>query len=203
MILFADSKGELNYDKITGETTVQDLLDAIDSFLSNQPLFCDQCDESCCKKSWSVEMDNVCVNRLCGWDEVAISNFIQDKLVKTKNHCLEFDQYIFKKEQNCFYVTDGNLCTIYRQRPLICRLYVCSAKSRRYNVIRELAGAAYLRALILEEKMRCKEFSKRTIESYKRNPAFLAQDYRVSLADILNYALEMGWLESEDVRELE
>lgn len=203
MILFPDSKWKLNYDKITGETTVQDLLDAIDLFLSDHPLSCEKCGESCCKKSWSVEMDNVCVNRLCSRDEDAISKFIQEKLVKKKNHFLEFDQYIFKKEQNCCYVTEGNLCTIYGQRPLICRLYVCSAKSHRYNVIRELTGAAYLKALVLEEKMRRNEFTKRTVNRYRRNPAFLAKDYHIRLADIINYAQEEGWLDPDEVQELE
>jgi len=202
MILFPDSEGKLNYDKITVDSTVQDLLDAIDLFLNDHPLSCDKCRESCCKKTWAVEMDNVCVNRLCSRDEEAISRFIQNKLVKTKNHFLEFDQYIFKKEQNCCYVTDSNLCTIYGQRPLICRLYVCSAKSRRYNVIRELIGAAYLRALILEEKMRSNDFTKSTIHRYRRNPAFSAKDYHIRLADIVDYAQEEGWLEPDDVPEL-
>lgn len=203
MILFPDSEGKLNYSKITSESTVQDLLDAIDLFLSSQPLSCNKCRESCCKKSWAVEMDNVCVNRLCHRDEDAISSFIRGKLVKTKNHFLEFDQYIFKKGQNCCYVTDGNLCMIYEQRPLICRLYVCSAKSRRYNMIRELTGAAFLKAFILEEKMRRNKFTKRTVNRYRRNPAFLAEDYHIRLADILNYAQEEGWLDPDDVPELD
>lgn len=202
MILFTDGEAKLNYDKITGDSTVQDLLDAIDLFLSGQPLACRECGESCCKKSWAVEMDNVCVNRLCNNDENAASQFIHDKLVKAKNHFLEFDQYIFKKGKNCRYVTDGNLCTIYEQRPLICRLYVCSAKSRRYNVIRELAGAVYLKALILEERMRGKKFARNPVSRYKKNPAFLAKDYNIRLADILDYARAEGWLDPEDVPEL-
>ncbi|NRZ12725.1 hypothetical protein [Clostridium beijerinckii] len=82
MKLLFDDEGKVNYDKITKNTTVKDVLDAIDIFLSNNPLDCNGCEESCCKKSWSVEMDNVCVNKLSNWDNEAASNFVQEKLVK-------------------------------------------------------------------------------------------------------------------------
>jgi Fe-S-cluster containining protein len=203
MRLFTDSKGKLNYDKITSDSTVQELLDAIDVFLSDHTLSCDKCGESCCKKSWAVEVDNVFVNRLCKRDNDEIGHFIQDKLVKTKNHFKEFDQYIFKKELNCCYVTESNLCTIYRQRPLICRLYVCCSKSHRYNVIRELTGAAYLKALVLEEKMRKNNFTNRTVRKYRRNPAVSAETYDIPLAGFINYALDEGWLDPDDLPELE
>lgn len=202
MRVFLDAGGKVNYDEITGDSSVQELLDAIDIFLNDHKLPCDNCGESCCKKSWAVEMDNVCVNRLCDGDEREAGIFIKDKLVMKENFFKQFDQYVLKKEKNCGFVTEANLCTIYEQRPVICRLYICSAKSRRYNVIRELIGAAYLEALVSEEKIRSDHVTDKTISWYRRNPAVFAKDYNILLEDIVCYAQEEGWIDPDDLQEL-
>jgi Fe-S-cluster containining protein len=193
---------KVDYDNIDDATTVKDLLDAIDIFLKDNPLPCNSCEESCCKKAWSVEMDNVCVNRLSkGSNEEAI-NFVENKLIKKKNYYRDFYQYVLNKEKDCLFITESNLCTIYEERPIICRLYICSAKSYRYNMLRELVGTTYLKALILEHGMRTHEFTQRTINKYKRNPAVGAKDYDILLEDILRYAEEEGWIDSEERQEL-
>ena len=147
-------------------------------------------------------MDNVCVNRLCNWDSGETSNFIQDKLVLKENYFKEFDQYVLKKETKCNFITEANLCTIYEQRPIICRLYICSPKSHRYNVVRELAGATFLKALVIEEEMRNKTLSQEIVDLYSRNPAVLAKDYNIMLDDIFNYAQEEGWFDLFEFDEL-
>jgi hypothetical protein len=91
---------------------------------------------------------------------------------------------------------------IYKERPVICRLYICTAKSYRYNVVRELIGSTYLKALILEDKMRKNAFTERTIKKYRRNPAVFAKDYDILLEDIFNYAEEEGWLFYDEREEL-
>ncbi|AJG99381.1 YkgJ family cysteine cluster protein [Clostridium beijerinckii] len=202
MKLLFDDEGKVNYDKITKNTTVKDVLDAIDIFLSNNPLDCNGCEESCCKKSWSVEMDNVCVNKLSNWDNEAASNFVQEKLVKKRNYYRDFDQYVLDKKTDCNFITETNLCTIYGERPVICRLYICSARSYRYNVIRELIGSTYLKALVLEEKMRKNDFPEQTIDKYKRNPAVFAKEYNILLEEIFDYAEDEGWLYSDERDEL-
>jgi Fe-S-cluster containining protein len=202
MKLLLDAEGKVNYDNIDKHTTVKDVLDAIDIFLNNNPLPCDGCEESCCKKSWSVEMDNVCVNRLSNWNDEAAVSFVQDKLIKKKNYYREFNQYVLKKETYCNFITETNLCTIYEERPIICRLYICSSKSYRYNVVRELIGSTYLKALILEDKMRKNNFTERTISKYKRNPAVFAKGYDILLEDIFNYAEEEGWIDLDERQEL-
>jgi hypothetical protein len=202
MKLVLDTEGKINYDKISRYTTVQELLDAIDLFLAAHPLPCGQCEESCCKKSWAVEMDNVCVNRLCGGDSGAASHFVQDKLVLKKNYFRQFHQYVLKKKLNCSFITQANLCTIYEQRPVICRLYICSDKSYRYNVLRELIGGTYLKALVTEDKMRNRKFTPRTVNRYRSNPAVFAKDYNILLDDIFSYAAGEGWLDPCDTQEL-
>ncbi|NMF05693.1 YkgJ family cysteine cluster protein [Clostridium beijerinckii] len=202
MKLLFDDEGKVNYDKITKNTTVKDVLDAIDIFLSNNPLDCNGCEESCCKKSWSVEMDNVCVNKLSKWDNEAASNFVQEKLVKKRNYYRDFDQYVLDKKTDCNFITETNLCTIYGERPVICRLYICSERSYRYNVIRELIGSTYLKALVLEEKMRKNDFPEQTIDKYKRNPAVFAKEYNILLEEIFDYAEDEGWLYSDERDEL-
>ncbi|NRT75676.1 YkgJ family cysteine cluster protein [Clostridium beijerinckii] len=202
MKLLFDGEGKVNYDKIAKNTTVKDVLDAIDIFLNNNPLDCNGCEESCCKKSWSVEMDNVCVNKLNNWDNEAASNFVQEKLVKKRNYYRDFDQYVLDKKTDCNFITETNLCTIYEERPVICRLYICSARSYRYNVIRELIGSTYLKALVLEEKMRKNDFPEQTIDKYKRNPAVFAKEYNILLEEIFDYAEDEGWLYSDERDEL-
>lgn len=202
MKLLFDGEGKVNYDKIAKNTTVKDVLDAIDIFLNNNPLDCNGCEESCCKKSWSVEMDNVCVNKLSNWDNEAASNFVQEKLVKKRNYYRDFDQYVLDKKTDCNFITETNLCTIYEERPVICRLYICSARSYRYNVIRELIGSTYLKALVLEEKMRKNDFPEQTIDKYKRNPAVFAKEYDILLEEIFDYAEDEGWLYSDERDEL-
>ncbi|WP_026885961.1 YkgJ family cysteine cluster protein [Clostridium beijerinckii] len=202
MKLLFDSEGKVNYDKINKNTTVKDVLDAIDVFLSNNPLDCNGCEESCCKKSWSVEMDNICVNKLSNWNEEAASNFVQEKLVKKRNYYRDFDQYVLDKKTDCNFITETNLCTIYEERPVICRLYICSARSYRYNVIRELIGSTYLQALVLEEKMRKNDLPEQTIDKYKRNPAVFAKEYNILLEEIFDYAEDEGWLYSDERDEL-
>ncbi len=202
MKLLFDGEGKVNYDKIAKNTTVKDVLDAIDIFLNNNPLDCNGCEESCCKKSWSVEMDNVCVNKLSNWDNEAASNFVQEKLVKKRNYYRDFDQYVLDKKTDCNFITETNLCTIYEERPVICRLYICSARSYRYNVIRELIGSTYLKALVLEEKMRKNDFPEQTIDKYKRNPAVFAKEYNILLEEIFDYAEDEGWLYSDERDEL-
>jgi Fe-S-cluster containining protein len=202
MKILLDSEGKVNYDEIFGYTTVQELLDAVDIFLNDNPLHCDKCRESCCKKPWAVEVDNVCVNRLCNWDNEKAGKFVQDKLFMKENISKEFDQYVLRKDVNCNYISDKNLCTIYEQRPVICRLYICTAKSYRYNVIRELISAAYLKALVSEEEMRSNHFSEEELNMHKRNPAFLAKGYDALLDDMFRYAQEEGWIDADDLREL-
>ena len=65
--------------------------------------------------------------------------------------------------------------------------FICSAKSHRYNVNREMIGATFLKALIIEEKMRNNHFAERTVNQYRRNPAVFARDYNILLQDIFNY----------------
>lgn len=202
MKLLLNKEGKIDYDKLDKDTTVKDVLEAIDIFLNENPLPCSKCEESCCKKDWSVEMDNICVNRLSNWsDEVAVS-FVRDRLVKKKNYSMEFQQYVLNKEKSCSFITKSNLCTIYENRPIICRLYICSPKSYRYNLLRELIGSTYLKALVLEDRKRNNDFSERTIRKYKRNPALGAKDYDILLKDIFIYAEEEGWLYSDDKLEL-
>lgn len=202
MKLLLDTEGKVNYDQINKNTTVEEVLDAIDVFLNNNPLPCDQCEESCCKKSWSVEMDNVCVNRLSDWNDEVALDFVQKELVKKKNYCGDFNQYVLNKKTYCNFITDTNLCTIYESRPIICRLYICIDKSYRYNVVRELIASTYLVALVLEDKMRNNTLTEEIINKYKRNPAVFAKGYDISLEDIFNYAEDEGWLYSDDREEL-
>jgi Fe-S-cluster containining protein len=202
MKLLLNTEGKVDYDKIDINTTVKDVLEAVDTFLRDNPLSCGGCEESCCKKAWSVEMDNVCVNRLSNWKEKAAVDFVKNKLVKKKNYYRDFNQFVLDKKTRCNFITESNLCTIYEDRPIICRLYICTPKSYRYNVVRELIGSTYLKALVLEDKIRNNNFTARTINNYKRNPAVFAKDYDIPLKAIFDYSEEEGWIDANERNEL-
>jgi len=202
MNLIFDAEGKVNYDKINKNTTAKDVLDAVDVFLNNNPLDCNGCEESCCKKAWSVEMDNICVNKISNWNDEVALEFVQEKLVKKRNYCRDFDQYVLNKKTNCNFITETNLCTIYEERPIICRLYICSEKSYRYNVIRELIGSTYLKALVYEDKIRNNNFTNEKLNKYKRNPAVFAKEYNILLEDIFDYAEYEGWIDIDEREEL-
>ncbi|NRZ12726.1 hypothetical protein [Clostridium beijerinckii] len=69
-------------------------------------------------------------------------------------------------------------------------------------MIRELIGSTYLKALVLEEKMRKNDFPEQTIDKYKRNPAVFAKEYNILLEEIFDYAEDEGWLYSDERDEL-
>ena len=198
MDLTINTEGRVDYDQISESTTVQDLLDAVDFFLRDNPLPCAACGDSCCKNPWSVEVDNVSVRRLCRGDERRTTEFIRDKLVRKTNRIHEIEQFVLKKDGACLFVTEANLCLVYEHRPLICRLYLCNPKSYRYNVLRQIIGSTFLSALVLEAGLREPKPSRLTKRGRRENPAVYAGDYTVLLADILDYAQSQGWLDQDD-----
>jgi Fe-S-cluster containining protein len=203
MKIFLDDNTEVNYDRISENTTVSDVLEAVDIFLKSNPLDCVGCEESCCRKAWSVEVDNICVKALCNGDQKLAAAFVKEKLVMKENFARDFDQYVLNKSKECTYIDAENRCSIYGKRPVICRLYVCCNKSRRYNILREIVASTFLEALVLEDEVNSSKctadiIEKNKIEEYKRNPAVFAESYDISLEKIFLYAEEAGWLDDDE-----
>lgn len=198
MRLFMDNDGKVNFDAIFRDTTVNDLLNGVDEFLGSNIQSCEKCRESCCTKPWSFGFDNVCVKRLAGKNSEAVSSFVKENLIPKENIIKEFDQFVLDKHRKCHYITEANRCRIYDKRPIICRLYTCIPKSNRYNLIREITGAVFLEALVIEEEIKSEDESKQHFV----NPAVNAEDYNILLSDIIEYACETGWLDSKEVQEL-
>ena len=187
-----NAEGRADCGGIDGQTTVQDLLDAVDQFLQAHPLPCQTCADSCCKKHWAVEVDNVAARRLAGEDA---RDFMRSRLKQKWNYALDFRQLVLKKHGPCPYVTEAGLCSVYEKRPVICRLYICCPRSERYDRLREVVAATYLQALVFERNMLHQDLSARTLAKYRQNPALGAADYSLPLADVIAYGQWMGWLE--------
>ena len=198
MNLLWNAAGAVDIDALEPGTTVQDLLDAIDVFLQANPLDCTGCALSCCRRAWSVEVDNVSAGRLCGGQGAEVSCFVREKLMLKRNHALGFNQFVLNKTTDCHYILPDNRCGVYAVRPIICRLYICGALSPRYNALRSAVGATYLQALVLEEAQRADGAPVQA----GNNPALSARDYSLRLTDILRYAAAQGWLEDEKREEL-
>ena len=195
MKLFFNESGQLDYDTIGDTDTLADLLQAVDLFIDRHPLSCSRCENSCCRKPWAVEVDNVSVRRLCADHKIPQSELISSMLETDENKHLDFDQYIMKKQSaHCPWLSEMNRCRIYQSRPLICRLYSCFPKSQRFNQLREASAATFLLALVFEQLIDQQQPSERQLEYYQKNPALNALDYKVGLQKILDYALDEGWL---------
>jgi hypothetical protein len=69
-------------------------------------------------------------------------------------------------------------------------------------MLRELIASTYLKALVLEEKLRKNNVTQTTVDNYKKNPAVFAKDYDILLDDIFNYSEEEGWLYLDEKWEL-
>ncbi len=198
MRVFLDSEGKANYDRIDESDRVSSLLDAVDAFLSLHPLSCSRCGDSCCRKQWSVEVDNVYVNSLAGADRDNRLSFIRNRLQLKKNYRWGFKQFVLKKDGPCPHNTPLNRCLIYKDRPVICRLYICCEKSLRYNMLREMVGSVYLTALLMEYRLERRRLSPGIINMYRRNPAVFADGYGIPLSEILDYAVDTGWLDDRE-----
>ncbi len=196
MNVFLNAEGAVDCGGIGGQTTVQDLLDAVDLFLQAHPLPCQECSDSCCKKHWAVEVDNVAARRMAG---EGADEFLRNRLKLKWNYALGFRQLVLKKKGPCPFVTEASLCSIYGIRPVICRLYVCCPRSDRYDRLRETVAATYLQALVFERTMNTRELTDRTIQKYRQNPAVGAADYSLPLTEVIAYGRWMGWLDETDL----
>ena len=196
MYVFLNDQGAVDCGSIDRQTTVQDLLDAVDLFLQAHPLPCQACADSCCKKHWAVEVDNVAARRMAG---ESADEFLRSRLKQKWNYALGFRQLVLRKEGPCPFVTEASLCSIYAKRPVICRLYVCCPRSDRYDRLRETVAATYLQALVFERNMRTRELTDRTIQNYQQNPAIGAADYSLPLSEVIAYGRWMGWLDETDL----
>ena len=195
MKLFYNESGQIDYETLEQDASLCGLLQAIDIFIDKNPLPCSQCQDGCCRKSWAVEVDNVSVRRLSTEAGISRSEFVSKMLDLEENKSLDFDQYVMKKQTaHCPWVTESNRCRIYQSRPLICRLYTCSAKSLRYNQLREASAATFLQALVFEQIIDNEKPSASQLEYFAKNPALHAPDYNIELQKIIDYAVDEGWI---------
>lgn len=191
----ADNK--LDYIKLSPSDSVQSISDALQQYLNFYPLSCDSCKESCCSV-FPIRPDNVFMKQPEFFPvEKQQCNgnwFLKD--------ALDFENRLYvmpKKETSngaiCYYCNDGK-CTIYNERPILCRLYTCISISDRWNELLNIIVQAYKNALeyeIMEQTVRLRggKVSPHPIE--ERNPALYADDYSLQIGKLLHWSNENGW----------
>lgn len=177
MKVFLNEKGEVDFTGVNGETTVQELLDAIDVFLEEHPVNCHKCKGDCCKKR--IAVDNIFVKRNCRGN---LMRFAEQKLE------LKDSQLFLKRKIACKFLTGLNKCDIYNTRPLICRLYMCFPYSKQYELLEGLLVRVFTMALV-HEAAETQVSDPRELEknATATNPVLYADDYNLSLKSIISW----------------
>lgn len=187
MEVFINELGLVDYKVISSKATAQDFADAVSRFLDETPLSCSECppDKHCCKQPWKVHVDNVFVRRNA---KNELGKFFEKKLDKDPAK----GRLALKKNRYCRYLTGKGRCAIYKKRPLVCQLYMCLPASPRYDLLRGFVGCAFQVALVsdLNKALFDKELG-------LHNPAEMADDYNIPIAELLRFMLNFSGDEME------
>ena len=193
----------LKVKDIKSTDTVQDYLDALESYLKEEPLPCHECKDNCCKRNWSIAIDNVYFLNKTNNNPYNKEKFFKRECFQIfKNESL-VPHYSIKNptKSSCKDLNGLNRCTIYENRPLVCRTYTCVAKDNKLelmsNLITETAKYAfsYHYIYLKTEDLFFKD-------SYENNPFYNINSYNIPIKNILEYAsivFKNSFLEEEVV----
>jgi len=210
---------QLELIELHAKATVSDLLKAIQEATDNPDIYkpqlkgqygiCAGCRTNCCRQH-DITPDYLSVKRIALMQGLSIKEFAE----KWLNVSAEGVYPQFKKRPCPF--LQNNLCTVYEQRALICRLYLCTPMGDSLEKIRgavSYMGEGALRIKLLEEGIGPKSWTYRsqadalkerlragtlTREEYEEqmeqlhlmtehNPFLTAESYEeISLADCCN-----------------
>lgn len=192
MIIY-NNCNKLKVKNINSADTVQDYLDALDEYLKREPLPCRECNNNCCKRSnWSIAVDNVYFLKKTKNNIHNIDKFFKRECYQISKNKNLMPHYSIKNpfKSSCKDLNGLNQCSIYNNRPLVCRTYTCIKKDDKLelmsNLISETAKFAfsYNCVYIRTGNLFFKEY-------YEKNPFYNKYDYNVPIKEILEYAAEV------------
>jgi len=195
--LFLNEKDYVDYDIVKKEDTVQDFLDAIETFLEENPIPCHICVNNCCTRGLSVMADNVFIKRISKIRRETYEEFVRREVeIKKKNLF-----FLKKKGPACRYLNKHGRCNIHKDRPIVCHFYICKNITDRHYLLRsmiiETLGAAATFEFYLKTQKR-RIMNAPTV--YKKNPAIFAESYEdIRILDILDYLVEANAIDEEKI----
>lgn len=154
-----DGEMGLDVEILSRDATVADLLTALEAPADDPAVFkpyhkeryarCEGCTYNCCKSN-DITVDLVSAERFAQSLNLSLKQFAKGHL--KLNPDLPFPEF---KRRPCPFL-QANRCTVYGERALICRLYLCTPMTERLEKLRcavLLAGEAALRQRLVELKL--------------------------------------------------
>ncbi|BBB91852.1 MAG TPA: YkgJ family cysteine cluster protein [Methylomusa anaerophila] len=128
--LFFNKENEVDISGLNIKSTVQDFFDAIDEFLTENPLPCDTCKQHCCKGRFKINMDSISAKKI---SKGKVERIIPKLFVDAGQNKLEV--YFVAGNKKCRHLDGLARCLIYKERPASCRTYVCIPQSPCYKIL--------------------------------------------------------------------
>lgn len=149
--LFFNQAGEVDITGLNHASTVQDFFDAVDEFLTENPLPCDSCKEHCCKGRFKINMDSITAKKI---SKGKMERIIPKLFVDMGENKLEI--FMVAGHKKCRHLDGLGRCLIYKERTASCRTYICIPQSRCYKILdaaivaelHHAMRAEYLKAVI-------------------------------------------------------
>lgn len=130
MKLFYNQDNELDIIGLDNKSTVQEFFDAVDEFLTENPLPCDTCKQNCCKGRFKINMDSVSAKKI---SKGKVERLIPKLFVDAGQNKLEV--FMVAGNKKCRHLDGLARCLIYKERPASCRTYVCVPQSACYKIL--------------------------------------------------------------------
>ncbi len=128
--LFLNKENEVDITGVNSNSTVQDFFDAVDEFLTENPLPCDKCKQNCCKGRFKINMDSISAKKISKGN---VARIIPKLFVDMGENKLEV--YINVGDRKCRHLDGLARCLIYKHRPASCRTYMCLPQSKYCRII--------------------------------------------------------------------
>ena len=128
--LFFNKDNEVDISGLHHHSTIHDFFDAVDDFLTENPLPCDKCKQHCCKGRFKINMDSVYAKKISKGN---MGRIIPKLFVDAGQNKLEL--YMVAGNKKCRHLDGLARCLIYKERPASCRTYICIPQSACYKIL--------------------------------------------------------------------
>ncbi|MDF2572583.1 MAG: flagellin N-methylase [Sporomusa sp.] len=130
MKLFINEENEVDIIGLNNKSTVQDFFDAVDEFLTENPLPCEKCKQHCCKGRFKINMDSISAKKI---SKGKIERIIPKLFIDVGQNKLEV--FMVAGNKQCRHLSGLARCLIYKERPASCRTYICIPHSTCYKIL--------------------------------------------------------------------
>lgn len=128
--LFFNKENEVDIMGLTANSTVLEFFDAVDEFLTENPLPCTTCKEHCCKGRFKINMDSISAKKM---SKGKVERIIPKLFVDVGENKLEI--FLLAGKKKCRHLSGLSRCLIYNERTASCRTYICIPQSKCYKIL--------------------------------------------------------------------